>query len=286
MRSRYLLPLLAGDLQSAFGFTEPDGAPHPTRAVERSNVGDASTDDSLLINGQKSYVTGGADADFINTLVEVDGVGPAMVIIDTDRPGVSMTRRFESLDGSHHAAFEFRDVLVPRANLVGPAGKGLSRAVEQVNGVRMAMAATCVGLTLFVADHVEAYLRRPARGGGSIGDAERHRLRFGQMRIEAFAARSVLYRTARLVDAASSEDGGGAKLVINEIMMAKHLATETVGRAVDTAIQTVGGQALVEGHPLASIHRRVRALRLAEGASDVLALNIARGRLELDSGNL
>ncbi len=270
LRTNYLLPLLAGTKQGAFGFTEPDGADRHTWA--------RIDGDDLVVNGQKSYVTGGGDADFVNTLVEVEGLGPAMVLIDTATPGVRLTRRFESLDGSHHAAFELTDVRVPRDNVIGEAGKGLSRAVEQVGRVRMAIAATCVGLTAHVVEHVERYLKAPRRSGTVLGTSERHRLRFGQMRIEAYAARSVVYRTARLID--------GGDNAVNETMMAKHIATETVGRVVDSAIQTVGGQALTGGHPLESIHRRVRSLRVAEGTSDVLALNVARGRLDLDLGRI
>jgi acyl-CoA dehydrogenase len=55
---------------------------------------------------------------------------------------------------------------------------------------------------------------------------------------------------------------------------------------VDTAIQLVGGVALVEDHPLAILYRKVRGWRLAEGASDVLRLNIGRGILELDKGRI
>lgn len=270
LRSQYLEPLLAGHKQGAFGFTEPDAAPRATWGRVDG--------DQLVINGQKSYVTGGADADFVNVLVEVEDTGPAMVLIDTDTPGVAITRRFESLDGSHHAAFEFSDVLVPRSHVIGPPGKGMSRAMDQVGGVRMAIAANCVGLTGYVVDYVEQYLKAPHRSGTPLGDSERHRLRFGHMRIKGYAARSALYRTARLIDSGEN--------AVNEIMATKFLATETVGEVVDAAIQTVGGQALTDGHPLVGIHRRVRSLRLAEGTSDVLAMNIARGRLELGKGRL
>ena len=69
-------------------------------------------------------------------------------------------------------------------------------------------------------------------------------------------------------------------------MACKVFATETVGEMVDTAIQLVGGVALVEDHPLAILYRKVRGWRLAEGASDVLRLNIGRGILELDKGRI
>jgi acyl-CoA dehydrogenase len=101
---------------------------------------------------------------------------------------------------------------------------------------------------------------------------------FGNMLMEVYAARSVLYRTARL-----AEDGVD---VMNEGAIAKVLTTETAGRVVDTAIQLTGGQALIEGHPLEALYRQVRALRLAEGASDLLRLNVARGLLEFHAGRV
>ena len=88
----------------------------------------------------------------------------------------------------------------------------------------------------------------------------------------------MVYRTARLADSGAN--------VINEGMACKVFATESASEVVDTAIQLVGGSALVDSHPLAGLYRRLRALRLAEGGSDVLRLNLARGRLDLDKGRI
>jgi alkylation response protein AidB-like acyl-CoA dehydrogenase len=88
----------------------------------------------------------------------------------------------------------------------------------------------------------------------------------------------MLYRTARLV---ASEQGD-----VNEVMCTKVFCTEVAGRVVDAAVQLAGGDALSEGHPLERLYREVRSMRFTEGASDVLRLNIARGRLELGRGIL
>jgi alkylation response protein AidB-like acyl-CoA dehydrogenase len=270
LRSSHLAPLLAGEKRGAFGFTEPDDAPAPTRA---SNDGP-----DLVISGQKSYVTGGAEADFINTLVQVDGQGPAMVVIDTHLPGVTIERTFASLDGSRHAAFRFDAVRVPKAHLIGAPGEGMPRALRQIGDTRLAIAAHCVGTMRWVLDYLTDYLSRPGRGGEPLGAREGVRLRYADARIDAFAARSMLYRAARLADAGEN--------VVNEGIACKVFATEAVGRSVDTAIQLVGGTALTEDHPLAVLYRRVRSLRLAEGGSDVLRLNLARGKLDLHKGRL
>lgn len=276
IRSTYLEPMMAGNLRGAFAFTEPDSAPRHSHG---------QTDgDELVISGQKSYVTGGGDADFMSALIEVEGSGPAMVLIDTDLPGVELTRRFGSIDGSHHGAFAFTDVRVPLHNVVGAPGDGMKRAMTQVTGVRMSIAALCVGLCVHVVDHVERYLQAPHRSGAPLAAVERHRLRYGELRIATFAARSTLYRAARLID--EGRETGDDKAGVNEAMAAKVFATETIAMVVDTAIQIVGGQALADTHPLANIYQRVRALRLAEGTTDVLRLNVARGALDLGQGLL
>ena len=268
--SYYLVPLIAGDKRGAFGFTEPDNATRPTWG--------RIDDDTLTINGQKSYVTGGAQADFVTALVEVDGEGPAMVVIDTDAPGVRIKQVFVSLDGTNHAWFEFDNVKVPAAHIVGSPGEGLPRALRQIGGTRIAFAAESVGLMRWVLDYLTSHLSAPHRGGAPLGSREGVRLRYADLRIKAYAARSMVYRTARLADAGEN--------TVNEVIACKVFATETVGEIVDTAIQLVGGKALTLGHPLEALYRRVRALRLAEGASDVLRLNLARGRLDLDKGRI
>lgn len=275
LRSHFLMPYLAGELRSGFGFTEPADAPRSTWAQRDG--------DDLIVNGQKSYVTGGADADFINALVDVEGAGPAMVLIETDRSGVTLTRRFGTLDGSHHAAFAFTDVRVPAAHLIGEAGRGMGRALSQISATRMAIAADCVGQCRFVLSLVEQTLGDRAARHASGDQPPRigtdvERVALGNLRIAAYAARSTLYRTARLIDAGEN--------AVNEVMAAKSLATETLSRLSDKGIQLVGGTALADGHPLAAILRRVRALRLAEGPTEVLAANVARGQLDLGLGRI
>lgn len=73
---------------------------------------------------------------------------------------------------------------------------------------------------------------------------------------------------------------------VNETIATKVFCTETAGRVVDLGVQLVGGQALVQGHPLEKLYRQVRSLRLVEGASDLLRINLSKGRLELDKGRI
>ena len=269
LRSSHLQPLLAGTKRAGFGFTEPDDAPAPTTAVRDG--------DALVINGQKSYVTGGGQVDFINTLVRIDDA-PSLVVIDKDSPGVTVERLFASLDGSTHAAFRFDDVRVPVTHVIGSPGQGLPKAMGQIGDTRLAIAAQCVGLMRWVHGHLTDYLHQPGRGGEPRHTAPALRLRVGELRTLAYAARSMLYRTARLADAGEN--------IVNEGAACKAFATESLTTTVDTAIQIVGGSAVVDDHPLAVLYKQIRSLRLAEGPTDTLMTNIARGHFDLGKGRI
>ncbi|MEC8921509.1 MAG: acyl-CoA dehydrogenase family protein [Actinomycetota bacterium] len=270
VRNKFLGPYLAGEAKGGFGFTEPPDAERHTWARDEG--------DHLVVNGHKSYVTGGSHADFINTLVELENVGPAMVLIETNSPGVQIIRRFGSVDGTQHASFSFTDVHVPREHLIGEAGAGMKRALDQVNAVRMAIAADSLGLCSFVCDVVAEHVEQGRSSEIDAGSDQAVRVQFGRMRSQSYGVRSAVYRTARLVDAGEN--------AVNEVMASKVLATETLNLLVDLAIQIIGGEALVDSHPLASLFRRARATRLAEGPTDVLHANIARGYLDLHLGRI
>jgi alkylation response protein AidB-like acyl-CoA dehydrogenase len=271
LRSRYLEPLLDGRMRAGFAFTEPDDAEHFTRALPQPE-GD------YRVDGRKSYVTRGGEADFLNVLVDVPGAGRTILVIDADAPGVAIERRFETLDGSHHAAFRFDAVRVAADRMVGRPGEGLPRALGQIGDTRLAVSARAVGLARWVVQHVCEHVTGVHRSGEPLAAREGVRLRYAEMRIRTFAARSMVYRTARL-----AQSGAG---VINECIASKVFATEVLCEVVDAAMELVGGKSLTVGHPLEELYRVSRALRTAEGAADVLRLSLAKGSLDLGRGVL
>jgi acyl-CoA dehydrogenase len=275
LRKAYLEPVMRGEKRGAFGFTEPDSAPRPTWAVLDG--------DTLRVTGQKSYVTGGASCDFVCILVNVEAtdggkLGTAMVVVDRQATGVQIDRSFMSMEGGGHVSMTFCDVRVPVSQVIGKIGEGMPRALGNIGNVRLMIAAQAMGMCVWALDFVEAHLRAPHRTGSPLGDQQGVRLRYADMRIETYVARSALYRAARLVESGENS--------VNEVIVAKVFCTETAGRLIDTAVQLVGGQALVQGHPLESLYRQVRSLRLVEGANDLLRLNLVKGRLELDKGRV
>ena len=200
------------------------------------------------------------------------------MLIDRNTAGVSIEREFTSLDGSGHVELRLDRARVPAANIVGRVGEGMPRALNTISEERIGAAAHATGLATWAVEYVTSHVTKPHRSGTPLADRDGVRLRYADMRIETYAARSMLYRTARLLDSGDA--------AINEIMAAKVFCTETAGRVVDQAVQLTGGQALVTGHPLERLYREVRSMRLAGGASDILRLNIARGVFEFGVGRL
>ena len=275
LKQTYLDPLLHGEKRTAFGFTEAEDAERATYGIVEG--------EQIFITGQKSYVTGGAEADFVSILVNLEGadgskLGTAMVVVDVLTEGVSIERHFTSLDGSGHVAMRFVKARVPKGNIIGKPGEGMPRALGNIGNVRLMVAAQAMGMCLWVLNFVEDHLKAPHRSGSPLGDKEAVRLRFADMRMETYVARSALYRTARIVDSGVNS--------VNEVITCKVFCTETASRVVDTGLQLIGGQALVEGHPMAALYRQVRSLRLVEGANDLLRLNLAKGKLKLNKGSV
>lgn len=276
LRARYLDPVLAGEKTWSFAFTEsrgPDAPEKPTWAVRDG--------DDFLVTGRKSFVSGGATADFYATMVNVEeGDGPsgtAMLLIDRATPGVEIVRDFRSMEGGGHVELAFDQARVPQGNILGAVGEGMPRAMGNISEERVASAATACGIAMWTVDYVTKHITGGPEGR-RLADREGVRLRYSDMRIDTYAARATLYRTARLLEAGDD--------AINEGAAAKVFCTEVAGRVVDTAVQLVGGQSLIVGHPLEALYRRVRSMRLAGGASDILRLTVARGVVEFDTGRL
>lgn len=271
-RERFLLPVLRGELTAALAFTDAQEGPRTT-AVARG--------DGFVLSGVKSFVTGGPHADLLVTVAKVTDnpggrTGPAVFVVRRDASGVKLARDIRTLDGAPHGEFELTNVEVGAGDVIGEIGEGLPRALESISALRLRAAATACGAARWTLDHALAQARRPHRSGAPLGDREQVQAMLGQSAMDLFAARAALYAAAR-----AAESGADAQV---EVAMAKAVATEAVAHIVDRAMQLTGGAAVVEGHPLARLYRRIRSWRIAEGTTEILRLTVARRLLAPDPG--
>jgi len=284
LRERYMEPVLRGELTGSFGFTEPPELQKRTTAIKSKDGSE------LIVEGVKSYVTGGDVADFVAVmcnLLESDGVtraGTALVIVPTGERGVSIDRVFRTMDDNMpgHAYMRFSSVRVPSWSVVGKAGGrgGMDSALQQIGSVRLRMSAVAVGLASWALDYARKHLNQPhKRSGKKLAGKEGVQLRFAELYVDVLAARSMLYRTAHLLDL---KDSTGS----DALAATKVFTTEVAGRVVDGCVQLCGGMAIVIGNPLEAAYKRVRQWRFAEGASDLLRIKIAKGVLLREESRL
>jgi acyl-CoA dehydrogenase len=269
-RERFLFPVLSGELTAALAFTDAREGPRTT-AVRKG--------DGFVLSGVKSFVTGGPHADLLVTVAKVTDnpggkTGTAIFAVRRDTPGVKLARDIRTLDGAPHGEFELANVEVPAANVIGEIGEGVPRALESITALRLRAAAIACGAAGWTLDYALAQARRPHRSGVPLGEREQVQAMLGQSAMDLFAARSALYAAAR-----TAESGSDAEV---EVAMAKAVATEAVAHIVDRAMQLSGGAAVVEGHPLARLYRRIRSWRIAEGTTEILRLTVARRLLAPD----
>ncbi|MBI2205673.1 MAG: acyl-CoA/acyl-ACP dehydrogenase [Candidatus Rokubacteria bacterium] len=263
-RERFLIPVLRGEREAVLAFT--DAREGPRTAAVRDG-------DAFVVSGVKSFVTGGARADLLLTVARVtatDGTtaGSAIFVVARDAPGVTLRREKRTLDGAVHGEFELRDVRVSAGDVLGEIGAGLPAALASVAVLRLTVAATACGTAQWALDWALANVTRPHRTGTPLAEREQVQAMLGESATELYAARAATWAAARQADARVPAD--------LEATMAKSLATETVARIVDRAIQLTGGAAVVDDHPLAAAYRRIRSWRIAEGTTEVLRLTIAR----------
>lgn len=266
-RERYLQPALRGELTTAFAFTDAREGP---RTVARRDG------DAFLLDGVKSFVTGGPEADLLLVVANVveNGDGPtgaAIFLVRRAAPGVELRRILRTLDDGSHGEFAFHGCRVGDDDILGEIGAGLPRAMQNIAGLRLSLAATAAGTGLWLLAWLLDQLDRPHRSGTPLAEREQVQALLAESAAELYAARAALYAAARAAEAGRDADV--------ETALAKSLTTEAAGRAVDRAIQLTGGAAVVEGHPLARLYRTVRAWRIAEGTTEILKLTVARGLL-------
>ena len=268
-REDLYLPVMRGERTAAFAFTEAlrsDGQREPTQAV-RATLDDGSA--GFEVSGAKGFVTGGADSDWLVVVANVPDEGTALLVVDRDAAGVTEGELGASIDGSTHSPFTFDAVPVPESRLLGAVGDGLPRAMQNIDRMRLGVAADCVGWTRWVTRTTLKRIEGPHRSGQPLAEQQQVQAIFADMVADSFAARTTLYQAAAA--RAADEPTAGT-----QVAAAKWLASECLHRTVDRAIQLHGAQALLRGHPLERLYRTSRSVRIAEGPTELLRLTVAR----------
>ena len=272
-RDRWLAPTVRGDAVECYAITEEHAG---------SDVADLAATarrdgDGYLLDGEKWHVTSFNEATyafFQARLVDGDHAGEhAMFFVDLPTPGVRVVRTpaYSHSIGHHHPIVAFEGVRVPASHLVGAEGDGMTFAHEWFRFERLMVAARCVGAADRLVEEANAFALDRKVGGQPLADYQMVQAMLADSVTELFAARSMLYATARAID-----DGQDRKAAHAACSMAKLYASEMAGRVADRAVQVFGGRGYMRENVAERFFRELRVERIWEGASEVQRVIIAR----------
>jgi acyl-CoA dehydrogenase len=281
-RERWLAPLLAGEMRSAFAMSEPDVASSdPTNLqTEVRREGD-----ELVLNGRKWFITGAAHPDCRLLLVVARNADAgsdthaahSIVLVPADAPGVQVVRNIPVV---HHAAPEghceitLRNVRVPADALLGTWGQGFALAQARLGPGRVHHCMRTIGqCELALALACDRALERRAFGKPLAQQANVQEW-LAESRIEIDQARLLVLRTAWSLDQPQPPAD-----LREQIAAIKVVAARLQVRVADRAMQVFGAMGLSPDTPLAALWTWGRALRIMDGPDEVHLRTVARGEL-------
>jgi alkylation response protein AidB-like acyl-CoA dehydrogenase len=278
-KARWLEPLLAGEIRSAFAMTEPEVA-----SSDATNIGSSIVRDGgdYIVRGRKWYTTGATDprCRIIIFMGKSDPDGPdphrrqSMILVPRDTPGVRVVRALPVLGfyavPDRAAEVVFDDVRVPAGNMLLGEGRGFEIAQGRLGPGRIHHCMRLIGMCERILERMcrRAELRHPF--GRALSEQTVTLERIAEARIMIEQNRLLTMRAAEMMDAA------GNKAARQEIAMIKVAAPNMAQRIVDWAIQMFGGGGTGNDRLLASALATARLLRLADGPDEVHRNQIAR----------
>jgi acyl-CoA dehydrogenase len=263
---RFLKPTVRGDREECYAITE-EGAGSDVDGIVATARRDG---DHYVLNGEKWHVTSFNSADYAFFQAKLAGGAHdgehAMFLVDLPSPGVTVMRTpaYTHTISHHHPIVAFTDVRVPATHLVGNEGDGMTFAYEWFRFERMMVAARCLGGAQRLVEEMTAFASQRAIAGHPIAKLGAIQAMLADSLTELFAARSMVYETARGIDA-----GADVKVQHGQCSMAKLYASEMAGRVADRAVQVFGGRGYMRENVAERLFRELRVERIWEGTSEV-----------------
>ena len=273
-KRRFLAPLAAGDVRSAFAMTEPapgagaDPNALTTRAEKLAG--------GWKINGRKHFITGADGAGFFIIMARTSGEpgqrgGATMFLAPADSDGLKVGRHINTLDKAMiggHCEVDFDDLFVPDSAVLGEVDQGFAYAQVRLGPARMTHVMRWLGAARRGHDTALRYVADREGFGSKLGDLGMIQKMVADNEIDIAATRALLVRACWELDQGSH--------AANATSIAKTFAAEAVFRIVDRSMQMCGGLGVSEDLPLARLSREIRPFRVYDGPSEVHRWAIAK----------
>jgi len=269
-KARWLPGIASGELITAVAMTEP-GTGSDLAGIAATAVRDG---DHYVVNGSKTFITNGINADLVITAVKTDPTqrhsGMSLVVVEGGTPGFERGRNLDKLGlhGQDTAELFFTDVRVPVANLLGTEGQGFRHLSQKLAQERLSIAVAGIAAARAALDWTVAYVTERKAFGKPIGSFQNSKFRLAELATDVEVGQAFVDRCILALN-----DG---ELTAEEAAMAKMWCTELQGRAVDLGVQLHGGYGYMLEYPIARAFADARITRIYGGTSEIMKEIIGR----------
>ncbi len=274
-QARWLPTLVDGRQLAAFALTEPEAG------SDASNVQTTATPTpdgrGYLLNGQKRWITNGGIAQVLTVIARTPGAGInkkkeiTAFVVTPDMPGfrvVEARMPKVGIRGTATGRLEFRDMFVPKENVLGAPGKGLRIALTVLDFGRTTFGASCTGVAKVCLEAAVQHANRRVQFEQPLAEFELVKKKIAYMAAHAFAMEATTSECAGFIDRGSED-------YMLETAMLKVWSTEALWQIVNDTVQIYGGKAFFTDEPYERMLRDARLNQIGEGANDVLRAFIA-----------
>ena len=279
-KEEWLVPLLNGEIRSAFAMTEPDVASSDASNISLSIVRDG---DEYVLNGRKWWISGAA-SERCKIFIVMGKTDPSasrhlqqsMILVPAGTPGMEIVRAlpvFGYQDREGHCELNFDNCRVPATNLIGEEGAGFAIAQARLGPGRIHHCMRCIGIAERSLELMCRRVTSRVAFGKPLSDQGVIREWIADSRVEIEQARLLTMKAAWLMDTVGNK---GARFEIGAI---KVVAARTATTVIDRAIQLFGAAGVSQDWPLADMYAHARTLHLVDGPDEVHLQQIARREL-------
>jgi acyl-CoA dehydrogenase len=267
-KDRWLGPIAQGKAMTAFAMTEPE-AGSDVAAIATTARREGS---GYVLDGAKTLISNAGIADLYAVFASTDRAkgskGISCFLVPADAPGLRFTGP-QVLSAPHPLGeIAFEDCRIPADAMLGAEGRGYGLGLAALDRLRPTVAAAACGMAARALAESLAHVKRRHQFGAPLAQFQLVQQKLARMATDLTAARLLTYRAAY-------EKDQGQERITSEAAMAKSFATEMAQRAVDDAVQLIGGRGVLAEHPVDRLYRAVRALRIYEGTTEIQQLIIA-----------
>jgi alkylation response protein AidB-like acyl-CoA dehydrogenase len=269
-RARWMPGIASGELITAIAMTEP-GIGSDLASMSTSAMRDG---DHFVVNGAKTFITNGINADLVITAVKTDPTqkhsGMSLLVIERGMDGFERGRNLDTvgLHAQDTAELFFNDVHVPVANLLGVEGKGFAHLVDNLPQERLSIAVSGVAAAEAALRWTLDYVKQRTAFGSPIASFQNTQFELAEMRTEIDVTQTFV---DRCVDALNARE-----LTVEEAAEAKWWCTELQKRTVDRCLQLHGGYGYMLEYPIARAYLDARVTTIYGGTTEIMKGIIGR----------